>query len=230
MAPPRSDSLLWKRPPHIGGFEEVRGFGGVVAPLIAGFSLAATAQLVSADEPPPLTCVAVAAFTAAAVLLLFSVQFSFLMLRHSASPEERLAWQPEARIHPGRLGDERRRQAEDRLLSEAYYRRATFFFNLGLLMFFAGLGLTVVPEEWNAAWAVAVAIAAVAGLAEAWWVLTGGGLKWPGGPLLPREASQVGTVELPDLDEVSIAAITGKKSWITTEPPPLPAPAVTPKG
>lgn len=213
--PPPSTSLVWKRPENVGRWEEVRGFGGVVATLLAGFSLTAVAQLASADDPPPLTCLAVLAFTSASVLLLFSVQSAFLTLRYSASPEERLAWHPEARVHPAKLHSERKRQAEDRLLGDAYYQRARYFFNVGLIMFFAGLALTVVPDDWNAAWIAAVVIAALGGLVEAWWALRGGGLEWP-----PRRVSRKAVApkaKLSPLDEVSVAALRGEPSWI--EPP-----------
>lgn len=225
MADERRTSLLWKRPENVARAEEVRGFGGVVGTLIAGFSLAAIAQLVSADDPPPLYCIAVAALAAAAVLMLFSVQFSFLMLRHSASPEERLAWHPEARVHPTPLATERRQQAEDKLLSDEYYDRARFFFNLGLIMFFTGLGFTVVPDDWNAAWIAAVAFAAAGGLVEAWWAIRGGGLKPPKRPLMPIRATVAAQVKLSDLDEVSKAALSGQRSWIDPQPPPRTGPA-----
>jgi hypothetical protein len=207
-------SLLWERPENVGRAEEVRGFGGVVGTLIAGFSLAAIAQLVSADDPPPLYWLAVAALTASAVLMLFSVQFSFLLVRHSASPEERLAWHPEARVHPTQLAEERRQQAEDKLLGDEYYQRARFFFNLGLILFFTGLGFAVVPDDWNAAWVAAVAIAAVGGLVEAWWAIRGGGLEIPKRPLMPTRRTVAARVELSDLDEISKAALSGQRSWI----------------
>jgi hypothetical protein len=216
-------SLLWKRPENVARAEEVRGFGGVVGTLIAGFCLAAIAQLVSADDPPPLYCIAVAALTAASML--FSVQFSFLMLRHSASPEERLAWYPEARVHPTPLATEREQQAEDKLLSDQFYDRARFFFNLGLIMFFTGLGFTVVPDDWNAAWIAAVATAAIGGLVEAWWAIRGGGLVVPKRPLMPTRDSVATRVDVSDLDEVSKAALSGQRSWIDPEAPPRTGPA-----
>ena len=217
MADAQRTSLLWKRPENVARAEEVRGFGGVVGTLIAGFSLAAISQLVSADDPPPLYHVAVAALTAAAVLMLFSVQFSFLMLRHSSSPEERLAWHPEAKVHPTPLAKERKQQAEDKLLSDEYYLRARFFFNLGLILFFTGLGFTVVPDDWSAARIAAVAFAAAGGLVEAWWAIRGGGLKPPKPPLMPTRESVAARVNVSDLDEVSKAALSGQRSWI--EPP-----------
>jgi hypothetical protein len=194
---PGSTSRLWKPPPNVGRSEEVRGFGGVVATLLAGFSLTAVAQLVTADPEPPLTGLAVVTFTSAAVLLLLSVQSAFLMLRHDASPEERLAWHPEARVDRERLDDERRKQYQDAEVSDAYYGRARFFFNWGLILFFLGLCSMVVPEEWNAWWIAAAAIAAAGLLVEALWAWQGRGLTWIARPPHPKDID----VEVPPLDE-----------------------------
>jgi hypothetical protein len=48
----------------------IRGLGGTVAPLLAGFSLAAAAQLVTSQKPPPLADWAIAAFTVGTTMLL----------------------------------------------------------------------------------------------------------------------------------------------------------------
>lgn len=211
-------SLVWKRPENVARGEEVRGFGGVVATLIAGFSLAAIAQLVSAEDPPPLYSTAVAAFTTASVLMLISAQFAFLTLRYSATPEERLAWHPEARVHPLPLAAERQRQAEDKLLSDAYYSRARFFFNLGLIFFFTGLAFTVIPHDWNLGWFAALTVAVIGGLTEVRWAKRGGGLRVPRLPLFPTREFVSEQVILSELDDVSKSALSGQRSWID-EPP-----------
>jgi hypothetical protein len=204
---PGSTSRLWKPPPNVGRSEEVRGFGGVVATLLAGFSLTAVAQLVTADRQPPLAEVAVVTFTSASVLLLLSVQSAFLMLRHDASPEERLAWHPEARVDRERLHAERRRQAKDAVVSDAYYGRAWFFFNWGLILFFLGLCCMVVPDEWSVWWIVAAAVAAGGLLVEARWAWQGRGLAWIARPPDPDEID----VDVPPLDERQLPWEAGER-------------------
>jgi hypothetical protein len=124
------------------------------------------------------------------------VQSAFLMLRHDASPEERLAWHPEARVDRQRLQQERRKQARDAVVSKAY-GRARFFFNWGLILFFLGLCVMVVPDEWNAWWIVAAAIAAGGLLVEARWAWQGRGLKRIARPPDPDDID----VDVPPLDE-----------------------------
>ena len=211
MSAPPSESLVWKRPANVGRAEEVKGFGGVVSPLVAGFSLAAIAQVVSSNTPPPRADWAIVAFTVTAAALLLAVQFSFLFVRHSATPEERLIWHPEARVHRATLERERIKQAKDHQIAQTYYARATICFNVGIVGFFAGLVMLVVPDGWDAAGIAAVAVAGGAGAIELLAMLRGGGLRLRRADWRSPRAVR-GRVS--ELDEVSLAAFRGDPGWL----------------
>ncbi len=163
-------SLVWKRPGALGEAEVERGLGGVVSPVLAGFSLAAIATVVTADRVPPLADWAVAALAVTAACLVFGMQYAFLSLRHSTPPADRLGWNPEATVDESELNRERRRQATDRDLALRYSGRTRGFYNTALISFALGLALLVVPREWSVASVVAVAAAALAGLIEITWI------------------------------------------------------------
>jgi hypothetical protein len=159
-------SLVWKRPAPLAQVELVRGFGGVAAPLLAGFSLTSIAFLLTTRTTLPEADWVIAAFTLAAASLLSSMRYSFLVLRHSASPAERLGWFPEATIDSVSLDLERQNQAEDMTIAQYYSGIAETLYDLGRLAFLAGLTLLLVPLHWDKARVVAFAVALAAGGVE----------------------------------------------------------------
>lgn len=145
----------------------------MVAPVLAGFSLAAIATVVAADPDhrPPLADWAIAALALTAACLVFAMQYAFLSLRHSTPPADRLGWNPEATSDEGELNLERERQAQDRDLADSYYSRTGVFYNAALIAFALGLALLMVPRHWSVGLVVAVAVAAMAGLIESAWIV-----------------------------------------------------------
>src|SRR5688572_11389693 len=69
--PPPPTTRVWSRPRRLGYPEMLRISGGIVAPLLAGFSLATITLLVTSDSRPRLSEWAVVAFVAAVGFLLF---------------------------------------------------------------------------------------------------------------------------------------------------------------
>ena len=84
---------VWKTPVRLAYADGIRGLGGTVSPLLAGFALAAIATILTADagDAPPQGGWAAAAFAASVGLLLYAMQDSMLCLSRSASPDEYLA-------------------------------------------------------------------------------------------------------------------------------------------
>lgn len=103
----------WVRPRTLGYHESLRGLGGIVSPLLAGFSLATIATLVTSENPPPLAEWAVAALALAITLLLYSMQTASQALTHNPSPQEILNWRPEATVSVEELQRAREAQAAD---------------------------------------------------------------------------------------------------------------------
>jgi hypothetical protein len=158
--------------------------GGIAAPLLAGFSLAAVAQLATADHPPRLGWLAEALFTAAAALLLFSLQFTAVAVGYAATPSERLDYLPETRGWPQLWQQVLDEQWQDRAVFATYRTRAANCYTWGLLAFLVGLGAVVWPKSWN--WShpptgnlIAIVVIGFAVVLELIWTLKrGNGPAW----------------------------------------------------
>jgi hypothetical protein len=163
-------ALIWKPPIPLGEAEVVRGLGGIVAPLLAGFSLAAIATLLTATSPPRLTEFAIVAFVLTVAVLLFAMQFAFVALRYVVLPSDRIDWHPEASTKSEVLKKVREEQAVDQAITKIYADRTALLYNLGLVFFSAGLTLLLVPTRWTVGRILALAIAAVATSLELYWI------------------------------------------------------------
>ncbi len=157
----------------------VQGMGGVVAPLLAGFSLATIAVLlttgsVNASKPtgdgPPHADLAVAALALAAALFLLTMEFAFWAARYATSPQERMDWTAEAVVNRPALDQARTEQAMDRQLADYYSGRARWMYNGGLLLFFAGLGALLIPQRWSPPFVVAAGVVFLTLAFEIWAV------------------------------------------------------------
>jgi hypothetical protein len=198
------------RPNMLGYAEALRGLGGIVAPLLTGFSLAAIATLVTASDAPPLAEWASAALATAVALLLFSMQVAFLSLTRNSSPADVLTWRPEATVTEEALASAREAHAADFAEMTRLGKLSFGAYGTGLLAFLAGVLLLMVPGEWTLAWAIAVGITAVALALETWWMLA---FAFP--KKVPHPVSRRGDVSHragwkgapPDLDVVGLASV-----------------------
>ena len=102
---PSDPTRVWKRPGSIGDAEAIRGMGGVVSPLLAGFALATIAVLMTSADPKktPLAPWAVLCLAGAAVAFLYVMQYSFLAVRSGSSPSSYIDWEPEVTINQNDL-------------------------------------------------------------------------------------------------------------------------------
>jgi hypothetical protein len=153
---------MWTAPPTVSEHEIVRGFGGVVPPVLAGFALATTATLVTASSPPPLATWAAVGLVVAASSMIYAMQFLICALRYWSSPAERLAWRPEAEKNEEILREERWFHALDQAIFTKYAHRGRFLYNVGIVAFFASFILLVIPQRvpWfsdTSRWVVVVA-------------------------------------------------------------------------
>ena len=208
QSPVHRPSLVWKRPNPLGQVELVRGLGGIASPLMVGFSLAAISILVTSDRPPRFAEWGTAAFSLASLLLLFAMRYAFMVLRHSASPGERIAWFPEARVDAASLAIERLNQAEDVRLADWYARIAEILFELGQLAFLSGLVILLIPTDWASGRTLAFTIALVGSLIQ--FILFLGVLrnKPPKRLMKTRdEVTEMAKERLSTLDDVSRASI-----------------------
>ena len=177
-------SYVWRFARPINSAAAIQIAGGIAAPLLAGFSLAAVAQLATADHPPRLGWLAEALFTAAAASLLFSLQFTAIAVGYAATPSERLDYLPETRGWPELWQQVRDEQWQDRAVSPPTAHGQRIVTTADLLAFFVGLGAVVWPKTWN--WhhpptgnLIALVVIGIATFFEFIWTLRGGdGPSW----------------------------------------------------
>jgi hypothetical protein len=160
---------VWDPPGNFGFADQLRGLGGTVAPVLAGFSLATIAALQTASTGPPLEEWSLVAFASSAVLLLMTMQLSSHALGRSAPPSVRLDWEPLARVDAAELHAARVRQRKDMRTVRVYWRRAGLCYDAGLLSFLTGVLLLLIPEFWSGERVAAVAIAGAALAIELVW-------------------------------------------------------------
>jgi hypothetical protein len=190
---------VWNRRRPINYPKQIEMAGGFAAPLLAGFSLTAAAQLVIGRDHPWLSDWATALFAIAAVSLVYAVQFSASALGYAATPSERLDYSPEAAFKPDILRVIRKRQWEEMELRAKYTARTRGCYNIGLLAFLGGLGLLLVPHHaWPWPWGrfVGVAVVGISLIIELMWILSNA--QWPKwllpttNPILPDELPDEG--------------------------------------
>jgi hypothetical protein len=169
-----SKPSVWKRPGPLGLFQSTSMFVAVVAPLLAGFSLAAAAILVTTNVAGtvPMANWALASFSVASVLFVFAIQYQGSASGYAVPPEERLGWWPEATVDPAALQAARQNQAEDFAIATRQSGRAGVCYDLALLAFLTGLALLVVPTSWSIARIVAVVAAVLAGVMQVLWIVS----------------------------------------------------------
>lgn len=214
---------VWQRPRALGYHETLRGLGGIVAPLLAGFSLAAIATIVTSDTAPALAEWAAAAFAAAVALLLFSMQVAIDALRQNSSPSDVLMWRPEATVSDDELQLARLAQAADFREMTRLGRLSLETYGFGLVAFLLGVLLLMIPDEWSPAWVVGVAVTSAALTLEVWW-LAANRMRW-----LPHPVSRSMKVthsagwegEPPPLDSVGLAAVIDPDRRQAAGLPPL---------
>jgi len=168
---PKSTSAPWQRPKRLGYPETLRGLGGVVAPLLTGFSLATITLLLTSAGRPKVADWAVVTFAAAVGLFLLTMQIAFLALARSPSPADIRAWQPETAISAKALQSAREEQAANMHDVKRLWDICGLSYDLGILAFLAGLVLLLIPDDWSGPRIVGVAIAGLAFAGELWWTL-----------------------------------------------------------
>jgi hypothetical protein len=167
-APPKAEGR-WKRPKLLGYTETLRGLGGIVAPLLTGFSLATIAVLLTATTHPWLWRWAVVALTVAVAVFLFAMQVSFLALARSPSPSDFLAWVPEIADNEDLRAQALTEQAHTFKQMSRLWKRAGFTYEIAIIAFLAGVVLLLVPHEWTVVKGLPAVVSGLALGVELWW-------------------------------------------------------------
>lgn len=168
----------WAMPAPLAHSEGVQAAGTVAAPFLAGFSLTCLVLVLQgADESsrsyarPSDLCVILLA--AAAVFLVFAVQFALQARAHQVTPSQVFEWWGNDATAPerGALGD----LSDHLALNRMWSRRAEAAYNVGLLLLLGALPLILVPTgpagEVSAARWVAIGLGVVGFLGEVGWMI-----------------------------------------------------------
>ena len=152
----------------------------MVAPVLAGFSLAAIAQILTASSPPHLGDWALVAFASAVAFMLHCMQLAFFALARDPQPSTHLNWYPEALVDAEKAREVRRLQAETFEEVVRYWLRSNVTYDLGLTAFLAGVVLLLIPSahHWTGPRIAALVVASGAFVLEAWWGLANRLMDW----------------------------------------------------
>ena len=215
---------VWVRPRSLGFHEALRGLGGIVAPLLAGFSLAAIATLATADSPPPLADWALAVFAITVALLLFSMQIAFMSLTRNSTPPDVLTWRPEIVVSEDELQQARAAQAEAFADMTRLGQHSLLTYNFGLIAFLTAILLLMIPEDWSIGYVVGVAATGIALTLEIWWMAANHwrSLPHPVAKKIEHPHAAGWTGEPPRLDTIGYASIMDIERRKAAGLPPLP--------
>jgi MFS family permease len=187
-APPKAEGQ-WRRPKLLGYTETLRGLGGIVAPLLTGFSLATIAVLLTATTHPWLWRWAIVALTVAVAVFLFAMQVSFLALARSPSPSDFLAWVPEIADDEALRAKARTEQAHTFEQMSRLWRRAGFTYEIAIIAFLAGVVLLLVPHKWTLVKGLPAGVSGLALGVELWWTAANKFARLPHPALGRREGT-----------------------------------------
>jgi hypothetical protein len=139
------DPALWRHPEPAGYVIGFTSFATIAAPLLAGFSLTTIVALSgSTDNRGTRGDIAIAAFSVAAVLMLFTLQAGIAASQRAIPPDQRAAQYPEARRQLGWM----RKLLLDQWRDEKLCR---WTYNLGVIAFLGGLIAVLIPSpgKWD---------------------------------------------------------------------------------
>jgi hypothetical protein len=144
------EPALWRRPVPIGYVAGFTSFATIAAPLLAGFSLTAIVTLSgSSDNRGTRGDIAISAFSAATVLMLFTLQAGIAAGQRAVLPDQRAAQYPEARSRLGWMQTLRNDQWRDERLAWRIYARCRWTYNLGIIAFLSGLITLLIPSTFK---------------------------------------------------------------------------------
>jgi hypothetical protein len=174
-----AQQLLGARPTPYGAPAAVEGMGGIVAPLLAGFSLALLGLVIQAEDDLRWPNLALLLLSVAIVLLVLVVQFAFRARQYAATPSQAKDWWPDFDHNPER----QQRVYEELSVYLACHRwwttRARALYNTAIGVLLLGLAVVLVPKHPIGPLRAAAIAAVLAGLVMEVLLLVGGWLLAP---------------------------------------------------
>lgn len=158
----------WDVPAPYGYASAIDGFGTIAAPLLAGFAivLIGIAVSLSTNSPVQYPGTATAFLALSALLLLGSVQCSMWARQYTVTPQEMLAWWPDAHLRKGDLRVTQWRYAH---LATRWLARARLSYQFGIIALLTGILVILIPKQWTPSRIAAEVLIAVGVLCEFYW-------------------------------------------------------------
>jgi hypothetical protein len=152
---------VWRLRDPLASGEELTEFGRVAAPVLAGFSLTETIEILGRQHLGLNDQLTALGLVLAAGLLIFAMQRMLNARAFKASPEERLTWYPDAHDDNDWLLHVRAQQWRDERIARKYDRSSRIAYNLGITALLLALCAALWPTE-GFGWDQVVHIAAMA--------------------------------------------------------------------
>lgn len=174
-----------------GGGAGLASLGQGPVAILAGFDLTTVVLLITSGAGGDLRQAAIACFGAAAALFALAMAFITTAEDYSATPGDRLMYNPEAKVSPEALEVQRGLQWQDENLLAIYFNtRVLPSVTLAVLGTLAGLILVLLSRGWSPGPVIAAAAAALVGLAYLTdWVKQGGNWWLFPRPVFPPPAA-----------------------------------------
>ncbi len=177
MPPPKEHQAppAWTVPAPYGYAKAVTTAGSVGAPLLAGFTVTLMGIVIGYGSDMGAPGLALVVLSAAAVVLIAAVQFSFAARSYAVDPREIAAWYPDYNDDAVRqnLVDDQAYHAKQEQVWGRRFRRA---YNFGILLLLAGVAVVLIPpggDDGNVGRWFAVAIMFSGAVAEIYWIVDG---------------------------------------------------------
>jgi MFS family permease len=139
---------LWAaRPTPYGAPAAVEGLGGIVAPLLAGFSLTLLGLVVQAEDDLRWPDLALLLLSLAVVLLVLVVQFAFRARQHATTPAQAKEWWPDFDHDPERQQRVYQELAVYAACHAWWTTRARALYNTAVCVLLLGLAVVLVPTH-----------------------------------------------------------------------------------
>jgi nitrate reductase gamma subunit len=180
----------WQAPGKFGYAEAVQSAGTIVAPLLAGFTIAMIGLVVdTSNKGVRHRDLALLVLTAAASALLAAIQCAYSARQYLATPDQFQSWYPDLETAEPYEEDAgkglsrpvqtwwaaRSEQAAHTALHARWAKRFRVLYHVGVVLVLCGLAVTLIPPgHVSATRCVAVGLASLAALAEALWVAATG--------------------------------------------------------
>jgi hypothetical protein len=167
----------WQKPAPLGYGQAIDTVTTIAAPLLAGFSVATIGVIASSSDKFRWPGVTLLMLTAAAILLVTSLQCGFFARQHLYSARDVGDWWPEEDRTPASNERLQREQHEDIQRWRRWVPRARYTYDVGIVTLALGVAAALVPPSDSGAqvdwrWAAA-SLAAAGAIGELVWIGAG---------------------------------------------------------